>query len=680
MKRMKKIVSILLAVVMVLGMSVTAAAADNTHKITITNPKEGHKYAVYQVFSGDLYVKDGVKTLSNIKWGSGVNGEALLTALKAEASSSFNNAFASATTAADVAKAMANFNDAQMDKFAEVVGGNLSNVTAATMTSSTPVNGLYEYSATVSEDGYYFVKNTKIPANSTNPDGSVSGNAETRYILQVVGDVTVKAKADAPEIDKNIIGAQPICGKENEEGHVHDRLECYKVKYNNAALGDTVPFVVDSRVPNMNGYEKYYFVAKDTLSAGLTFDGKVSVKVGSTTLTNVGFKASAQSSLPTNTFYLKLFDKGGVAITVPENASKEQMTAIYANVRSFEIVFENFIQYKEQTDAAIVIEYSATVNSDVSFETTGNPNEVDLKFSNNPNTTDEGTSGEPDYPGPNSPTGKTPDSKTITYVTGLQLQKVNADDPINLIPLAGAEFTIVAKTLNKVLVNETKFEEHADGDTTGDIYYLLKEGTYTTTAPIFEGTVKTPAVGTEGEDDYVPAVLYTAEEATSKYYDNIDRNAVTKTYKLVSVVDEVRESTDATVNEEKTKTYTSYVDAKGYLNLKGLPAGTYEITEIKAPNGFNKLTSPIVIEIDWQKPKNGFTECTWTVKKDGKVVNKTGKVGEDTLYLFQVENKSGALLPSTGGIGTTIFYVGGSILVLAAVVLLVTKKRMSGEK
>lgn len=679
---MKKIVSVLLAVVMVLGMSVTAAAADNTHKITITNPKEGHEYAVYQVFSGDLYVKDGVKTLSNIAWGSGVNGQALLTALQGEAS--FNGAFASAVTAADVAKAMANFDDAKMDKFAEVVGANLSNVTAATMTTSILADGLYEYSATVTEDGYYFVKNTKVPANTTNPDGSVSGNAETRYILQVVGDVTVKAKADAPEIDKNIIGAQPICGMEEGEGHTHDRLECYKVKYNNAALGDTVPFVVDSRVPNMNGYEKYYFVAKDTLSAGLTFDGNVTVKVGNTTLTNAGFGASEQDPLPTNTFYLRLTDKDGNAITVPANATDEQMAAIYAEVRSFEIVFENFIQYKDQADEAIVIEYSATVNKDVSFELTGNPNEVDLKFSNNPNTRDDGTPGEPDYPGPDSPTGETPKSETITYVTGLQLQKVDADDPENLKPLAGAEFTIVAKTLNKVLVNETKFEERAAGDTAGDVYYLLKEGTYTTTAPIFEGTVKTPAEGVEGEDGYVPAVLYTAEEATSKYYDNINGNTVTKTYKLISVTDEVRDSEDITVGEgedaEETKSYTSYVDANGYLNLKGLPAGTYEITEIKAPNGFNKLTSPIVIEIDWQKPVDGSRECTWTVKKDGVEIETTGKVDNDTLYLFQVENKSGAILPSTGGIGTTIFYVGGSILVLAAVVLLVTKKRMSREK
>ena len=49
------------------------------------------------------------------------------------------------------------------------------------------------------------------------------------------------------------------------------------------------------------------------------------------------------------------------------------------------------------------------------------------------------------------------------------------------------------------------------------------------------------------------------------------------------------------------------------------------------------------------------------------------------LFAFNVVNQAGTELPSTGGIGTTIFYVIGSVLVLAAVVLLVTRKRMNRE-
>ena len=88
MKHAKKLASLLMALVMVLGMSVgttvTAFAANsNAHTITITNDKSGHTYTAYQVFAGDI--SNG--KLTNIVWGSGVEGEALLAALKALESS-----------------------------------------------------------------------------------------------------------------------------------------------------------------------------------------------------------------------------------------------------------------------------------------------------------------------------------------------------------------------------------------------------------------------------------------------------------------------------------------------------------------------------------------------------------------------------------------------------------------
>jgi LPXTG-motif cell wall-anchored protein len=70
-----------------------------------------------------------------------------------------------------------------------------------------------------------------------------------------------------------------------------------------------------------------------------------------------------------------------------------------------------------------------------------------------------------------------------------------------------------------------------------------------------------------------------------------------------------------------------------------------------------------------------------------KTTDAEGNVTEDEHSNFdpsktnaawgEVENNKGTLLPSTGGIGTTIFYVVGGVLVLAAIILLVTKKRMS---
>lgn len=91
-------------------------------------------------------------------------------------------------------------------------------------------------------------------------------------------------------------------------------------------------------------------------------------------------------------------------------------------------------------------------------------------------------------------------------------------------------------------------------------------------------------------------------------------------------------------------------EADGVAKFEGLAKGTYYLEEIEAPVGYNKLDARqevIVGEAD-----------TANITQPAEVVNKTG-----------------AQLPSTGGIGTTIFYVVGSILMLAAVVLFVTKKR-----
>lgn len=120
----------------------------------------------------------------------------------------------------------------------------------------------------------------------------------------------------------------------------------------------------------------------------------------------------------------------------------------------------------------------------------------------------------------------------------------------------------------------------------------------------------------------------------------------------------------------------------GVIVVKGVKSGSYEITEVTAPAGYNKLTAPVTV----QAVKTGETSTHTTVYLDenGKVVDKTDKVTEvkvdiDTIAATAVVvvNKAGTELPSTGGMGTTIFYVLGTVLVLGAVVLLVTKKRMS---
>lgn len=98
------------------------------------------------------------------------------------------------------------------------------------------------------------------------------------------------------------------------------------------------------------------------------------------------------------------------------------------------------------------------------------------------------------------------------------------------------------------------------------------------------------------------------------------------------------------------------------FNINGLKAGTYYLKEIEAPKGYNKLANAIKVEIT----------------NDGKVkVEKNGALTDVTQV--DVENKTGTVLPSTGGMGTTMIYLVGAVLVLGSGVVLVTKRRAKNK-
>ena len=284
-----------------------------------------------------------------------------------------------------------------------------------------------------------------------------------------------------------------------------------------------------------------------------------------------------------------------------------------------EIVFKDFIQYKAQDGEAIIVTYSATLNQDADLDpTVGNPNTVKLIYSNNPNKTGSGV----DEPAPNDPVGETPESKTKTYVTGVKLTKV--DSAVSTKKLTGAKFEIKGTGMKVVLVNKEIYKASDSGT-----YYMLKAGTYTTEVPT---------------------------GATKDKYDS-----TTQKYEKVTVIDKTTIPTEINA--------TGYVDANGVLTFEGLGAGEYEITELVAPQGYNLLKDPIKLVITADA---ALDKCTWTVTANGDKLF----ADNEYLYALTVENSAGTELPSTGGIGTTIFYIVGSLLAVGAVILLVTKKRM----
>ncbi|MDD6830696.1 MAG: SpaH/EbpB family LPXTG-anchored major pilin [Firmicutes bacterium] len=116
----------------------------------------------------------------------------------------------------------------------------------------------------------------------------------------------------------------------------------------------------------------------------------------------------------------------------------------------------------------------------------------------------------------------------------------------------------------------------------------------------------------------------------------------------------------ATAAEKNADNFTSAVIEAGKVTVKGLDSGTYYLEEIEAPDGYNKLAGRVEVKIEGANLTTTMTGDTWA-DGDGGV---------------QITNNTGAELPSTGGIGTTIFYVVGGILVVGAAVVLTTRKRM----
>lgn len=636
MKRIKRLASLMLALVMAMAMTVTAFAADNdVHKITVTQntaDKTEHTYDAYQIFAGDLAEADGQKVLSNIIWGSGVNGDALLAALKAEAA--FNvvgedktNAFAECTTAAQVAEVLGGdtFKSSDVssstltDAFARIAENNLTNTVAGTATGTGNVE------ITVTGSGYYLVKDRDGSVNTAN-------GAYTRFMLEVVGDATATVKSEVPGGDKKVYIDGTTTGDAN-----------------NASIGSHVSYEITSKVPNHVGYNYYYFIMNDTLSEGLTFDGagSVAVKVGDTVLA-----------------------QGTDYYVYTENVAP----------KTFRLAFADIMKYTVGAD--IVVTYSATVNDKAVVGTTGNPNTWTLQYSNNPDDTFDGDrpddENRPGLPADeeNEALGETPEEKTLTYVTELDITKYAnsvAEDHL----LAGAEFTLTGVS-KQVVLNTVEYYEASENGT----YYLLLDGTYTQTAP----------TGTE----YVEIGVGT-DETTTGYIKDASGNYVvpadTKDYVGATLYKLVKGTADtyADVNtkyEKKTATETTYVDADvsiemttgadGKISFKDLGAGTYTLTETVTPAGFNTL-DPIEITITFTPPASvadGTEECTWVMTSDSDEVEFTENNG---VFATNIINNSGSLLPSTGGIGTTIFYVVGGILVAAAGILLVTKKRMSAR-
>ena len=422
--------------------------------------------------------------------------------------------------------------EADAKAFAKAVAPYL---TTAAGSANTVTDGKYVISGLAA--GYYLVKDQ---------DGSLTGDNDsyTEYIIQVVGNVTATPKSDVPEVQKKV-------------KDINDSTDTTKTDWQDSAdydIGDSIPFQLKATLANnVSSYTTYKVVFHDTLSKGLTYNNDAKVYIDGTETNEFTVTATVNAD-------------GTTTLTV----SCDDVKALGAG-----------------NSSVITVEYTAKLNENAVLGSAGNPNEVYLEYSNNPNKSEAGS----------NETGETPKDVVIVFSYKTIINKVDSENK----PLTGAAFK-----LEKLIKGK---------DGAADTWTTVKE--------------------------------FTVDETTTSF------------------------------------------------TFSGLDDGQYKLTETKTPAGYNTIdpiyfvieaTHDVTADAPTLKTLNAYlTDANGnkqTEMKDGESVNiDLGTVDLTAGSITTtVVNKSGSELPSTGGIGTTIFYVLGGVLVLAAVVLLVTKKRMSGAE
>lgn len=215
----------------------------------------------------------------------------------------------------------------------------------------------------------------------------------------------------------------------------------------------------------------------------------------------------------------------------------------------------------------------------------------------------------------------------------------------------GKEFTVTyyAKVNKAAVVTEKNKAQ---------LEYGNKPGETTTTTP---SEVKTPTYPLDILKVKKDSNVKLAGAKFSLYKSENDAKNGTNPIKVTGnngnyVVD----STSATTEFESVEN----IERKGYnLRVNGLAEGTYYLVETKAPDGFNKLTAPVVITIT---KSTGADVNNWTISKDGTV---------ETDKIIDIANSTGSLLPSTGGRGAIAFAVIAALLVFGVAVSFIRDKR-----
>lgn len=405
MKKLKTLFSVILAFALMVVIALPVRAAETTHTLTIEGTKTGHIYEAYQIFSGTLSTEGATAgVLSNIDWGSGVDGTDLLEALQAETGfgEGANNLFSACNNAEDVAKVLAGWADdsANLDLFAECVGDHLTTTYTTSTGGTTLENGIAKYILSGLQSGYYLIKDQN--------DSVTEHDYYTKFIVRVVRDgQTAKPKGDVPTVEKG----------------VNTSLSTTFGEHVDVNVGDTVYYKLDGSLPsNYGAYENYKYVFEDTLSQGLSY----------AKIEQVYILHQSGNSTDITTGYTQVYDEAARKLTI----TFKNLKTAYPNLLASD---------------HIVVKYSATLNSSAVIGGAGNDNKVVLKYTNDPNYGGFG--------------GTTPEDEAKVYSFKLDLYKVDGSDTSK--KLGGAEFYLYRNMVDESGATVKQYAIVIDGKLTG---------------------------------------------------------------------------------------------------------------------------------------------------------------------------------------------------------------------
>lgn len=599
MKRMRKLVSLLLTLVMVIAMAVPAFAKDE--EVKLTNPMDGHTYTAYQIFKGEISgAKDNYK-LANLQWGDNVNSETLLAALKAMPNSEFTDA----TDAVAVAEVIAEKykEAAALDQLAKIIAEHITG--SGTVLTKEDGN---DYASASVAPGYYMIQDT-VAENGNQ-------HSISKYIVEVVGPTDLVQKSKETTVEKKIQKITEI--KDNVTGEVTTNKD--GVDLDEAGIGEPKEFTLTATLPEDYAlYKSFYLNFRDTMQH-MEFIGVDSVVVMRGDREIAAIAATDSEDKATDRYF--------VSYSHDETEDTGSLSVLIKNLKR--------VSSDIQAGDKVIVTYQAKLTPQAVIAGDTNINKVVLDYSNNPN-----SNWDPDEPNP--PYGTTPEDEVKLVTTELVIQKTDGEGK----NLAGAGFTLTGDVNDIRITTTARFTR----DDVNGIYYELTDGTYTTTSP------DTTNIDT---DKYVMATDGTYPKYKLEY---------------------VQDTEEVKSNTETTKVI-AWVDESGQLVFSGLGAGNYTLTESTTPVGYNTI-EPINFTIKYI-PRDTPTEELEEGQSVGFYVSESNypiTLGtEKNNLMTTVVNNSGAVLPSTGGIGTTIFYVLGSILLIGAGVLLVTKRKMAGRQ